>query len=362
MNPVFGRFAFSTLLVVSAILLALALAEVMLRIFAPQFDVVRHGLYQYDSERGYRLIPNLRQQANWGSMTYRIETNSRSQRDRERDTDAQLTILAIGDSHTFGSGVDQHETYPARLEASLTRQRGRRVEVINAGTPAYGWLEQRALLDQLPGTQKPDLIILQTSWNDINDNAMGNPKFLIDPGGNLIRSRGRKRPGGYGRWGMKSRTMADWQRFALKHSHVATLLIGNWYRLDYALNQERIERDIERYKWQVSRDALAAMVAQTQRLGIPMVAVLHPGTRPEYLAKRREFLDQVSELLAQNSIPVLDLAAGIAALEDAGALFIPGDEHFNRDGYRWMVTRVVEFLTAEPATRALLTPTAELSN
>ncbi|MSQ03498.1 MAG: hypothetical protein EXR71_16675 [Myxococcales bacterium] len=44
-------------------------------------------------------------------------------------------IVAIGDSTTFGWGVADNETWPARLQAELTR-RGQKVEVLNAGVPA----------------------------------------------------------------------------------------------------------------------------------------------------------------------------------------------------------------------------------
>ncbi len=46
-------------------------------------------------------------------------------------------ILALGDSTTFGWGVEDHESWPALLEARL-RAQGGAVEVLNAGVPSQG--------------------------------------------------------------------------------------------------------------------------------------------------------------------------------------------------------------------------------
>jgi hypothetical protein len=46
-------------------------------------------------------------------------------------------ILALGDSTTFGWGVEDHESWPARLQARLD-ERGLAVEVLNAGVPSQG--------------------------------------------------------------------------------------------------------------------------------------------------------------------------------------------------------------------------------
>jgi len=61
-----------------------------------------------------------------------------------------LRILAIGDSTTFGWGVEDQEAWPPRLQVELSR-RGHRVEVLNAGVPSLGIAGVAAYLERMAG-------------------------------------------------------------------------------------------------------------------------------------------------------------------------------------------------------------------
>lgn len=74
---------------------------------------------------------------------------------------ADATILAFGDSLTYGTGASRNNAYPAVLERLLDRT------VINAGIP--GEISSKGLL-RLPGLIEkyhPDLIIICHGGNDI---------------------------------------------------------------------------------------------------------------------------------------------------------------------------------------------------
>lgn len=63
-------------------------------------------------------------------------------------------VMTLGCSTTFGWGVDDAESYPARLEAILN-EGGHKVEVINGGQPGYTsfqglWLWEKALAKYAP--------------------------------------------------------------------------------------------------------------------------------------------------------------------------------------------------------------------
>jgi lysophospholipase L1-like esterase len=88
------------------------------------------------------------------------------------DASHAFRIAVVGGSTTFGSGVTDADTWPARLQAIL----GPGYAVTNYGLPGYSTAEgiiQMALL--VPETQ-PDVVILFEGWNDLHnyhDSALG---------------------------------------------------------------------------------------------------------------------------------------------------------------------------------------------
>jgi lysophospholipase L1-like esterase len=74
-------------------------------------------------------------------------------------------ILTLGDSCTFGLGVDDAQTWPAQLQQLLNAD-GDRVEVINAGVPGYSAFQGRRFLEKEGLHLAPDLVIAGFGFND----------------------------------------------------------------------------------------------------------------------------------------------------------------------------------------------------
>lgn len=76
-------------------------------------------------------------------------------------------ILVVGDSFTYGMGIDRpDERVGERLERELPARIGRPVEVVNAGLPFTHTLQHIATLERL-APLKPDLVLLLYCFNDI---------------------------------------------------------------------------------------------------------------------------------------------------------------------------------------------------
>jgi len=69
-------------------------------------------------------------------------------------------IMTMGCSTTYGWGVDDAESYPARLEARLHQDGYRATEVINAGQPGYTSFQGRWLWDTVAHRYQPDVVLL----------------------------------------------------------------------------------------------------------------------------------------------------------------------------------------------------------
>jgi len=94
------------------------------------------------------------------TRTYRLRTNSLGLRGPEVDkkTTGTSRIIAIGDSVTHGWGVSEEESYPAQLEAML-EERGKSVEVLNAGVPANNVPVMRDWCRSVGPSLAPDVIV-----------------------------------------------------------------------------------------------------------------------------------------------------------------------------------------------------------
>lgn len=137
-----------------------------------------NGVMEFDPVLFWRLKPELR--------GYRV-----AGRIREHEIDFTVTthdglraapvprgrhgfrVLALGDSCTFGVGVDDDETWPAQLER-LLRDRGVDAEVINAGVPGYTAFQGKRFLETRGIGLEPDLVIATFGFND-TDTGMPYP-------------------------------------------------------------------------------------------------------------------------------------------------------------------------------------------
>ena len=102
-----------------------------------------------------------------------VTTNSLGFRDLEFTVEkrpGELRILTVGDSFTFGSGVQLEDSWPQVLERLLGGQRAEPVEVINGGfaagshyVPGYvEWLATDGV------ARSPDVVILGLCLNDLH--------------------------------------------------------------------------------------------------------------------------------------------------------------------------------------------------
>lgn len=84
-------------------------------------------------------------------------------------------IVAIGDSHTFGLGVEEDEALPAQLERELRESGYPGTEVWNLGTPSNGMADHLGTLQERALPLKPDAILLQLTSDDSRPAARAGP-------------------------------------------------------------------------------------------------------------------------------------------------------------------------------------------
>ena len=94
-------------------------------------------------------------------FSYQARINNLGFRDRDfavRRSGAKR-VLAIGDSFTYGWGVDAKDSWPKVMEGEL-RRGGLEIEVANLGAPGAGPREYSALAERAIPLLRPDLIVV----------------------------------------------------------------------------------------------------------------------------------------------------------------------------------------------------------
>jgi lysophospholipase L1-like esterase len=102
-----------------------------------------------------------------------VRVNSLGLRDREipyEKAAGTYRVLVLGDSQTFGVGVEAEESYP-KVAERLLEAAGRKVEVINAGVPGTGTAHQLDFLERDGWRYAPDAVVVGFFYNDVGNNA-----------------------------------------------------------------------------------------------------------------------------------------------------------------------------------------------
>jgi len=163
-------FNFVLLLVV--IFLFIFFAEISVRLFT-DVEVAKKNtgnLFQFfqksdNPELGFDFIPNTE-----GYLSgKKVKINSQGLRDIDYPINKPKNtyrIAVIGDSITFGYGVDVNESYPEILEEILNSKSKINIEVLNFGVPGYTGIQEFYILENKVLKYDPDLIIIGHYLND----------------------------------------------------------------------------------------------------------------------------------------------------------------------------------------------------
>ena len=123
----------------------------------------------------WRLEPNLDNYHVVGrcwdrDVDFTMSTNALGLRDDPiPETKTRTRILALGDSITFGLGVNNGQDWPAQLEQLLNAKAGKdKYEVINGGVPGYSAFQGLRFLDKRGFDLDPDLVIACFGQNDFD--------------------------------------------------------------------------------------------------------------------------------------------------------------------------------------------------
>ena len=172
-NSLGKKIAFAVLTVSGSILLCMLAAEIIIRIFFPQQEPMRWFIS--DPGYGYLNKKNFSQDFVYSSTGYdmKVKTNSFGHRGAEPKKSAlqdegTTRILLIGDSFTFGYGVEIEDHFGTLLEKKL-RDKGHKCVVLNSGVGGWGSFQAFNYARDHFGQFRPDIVIYTFCGNDADD-------------------------------------------------------------------------------------------------------------------------------------------------------------------------------------------------
>ncbi|MGH7818975.1 MAG: SGNH/GDSL hydrolase family protein, partial [Candidatus Binatia bacterium] len=144
------RFGFAARLTLTAAgaLVAVLAIEIALRAFLPRYL----NPFEPDDTLGFRLKANFAGRYPWTA----VRTDDHRHRvSRAVTTPSAARIVFVGDSVTFGFGVDAEHTYPERFGERI----GRAGDVVNAAVPGYNLEQVLGVLRELLARERPQLVV-----------------------------------------------------------------------------------------------------------------------------------------------------------------------------------------------------------
>ena len=300
-------------------------------------------LFQPDAESAYALRPGFRGReiARGREFDTPVAIDARGLRDHRHTAPPRPLVLALGDSMTFGEGVESEQAWPAVLERALG------VRVVDGGVPGYGSPQIRGRLHQLLPALRPDLVIVALSphWDQqrcaqpfiyrhgyIVAAGYADKLHLID--GNLYLADVR--------WPVVG-TATAWTK---RYSHLARLALPALRAVAGAVARGgRAAAGDQSGDVSATAATLVGMRGDAADAGVPLLVVFLDSRGPQYEADR----DALAAALRQRNVDfvALDDLVSSAAWKP---LRYPRDGHWNAAGHRrvgeLLATRVRAMLAA----------------
>lgn len=353
------------MMAIISIIIFLAVFEITLRLFYPQpvfiinaeeaspkifetGDSIPWTLKKNASERHMNII------GEWDVM---VKTNSLGLRDGEVVENGRKKVLILGDSFTFGYGVENNETYAEVLEKKLNGS----VDVINAGyASGYSTDTEYVYLKNHGLKLKPDVVILGffigNDAADINAN-----EWDVDNKGEIKKVRSiTYYIDDYNRlrvFGLEKSWYYDYNVYLTQNSHAYTFFKNRLKHIKESFetadntiynneHDENMSISINKTK-----ELIIKMYNITNKNNASFLVLFIPSKEQVYGAKiydkKHNLLDldginiEFLDFFAKNNIKVLYL---LPYMRYEKGIFFDVDPHWNRKGHELAASIIFESL------------------
>lgn len=359
-----------TVLLSASTLFALIVAEFVLAQFFPQRTVNQYledrpPMFRADDALFMDMKPGFSGYLKEEEFRTNVSINSLGHRQHEFDPARgdEQRVLVVGDSFTFGYGVEEADGYVRVMERALNRSVSPPAQTINAGVPAW-WTDAYYLYLKTRGLAlAPDVVVLGLFMgNDIDARDARHaiwPQVDADGLPLAITSERVRIDNGHR---VRSKRRARWKIPILRNSHLFQLLYSSFKNLGRLFSPKVQASTL--YEASYSEET-QAIIAKVQKLLLAMAADAHSANARFVVAmipeRRQVYVDEAAansaldyekphrlfaEFFSDNGIPYVDLLAPMRAAAPASdeELYYLKDSHFTRAGYRVAGEAIARYL------------------
>lgn len=355
--------AIKIFLAVLSVTIMFLLTETFLRIFDKDIMV-----WRYDPILGYSFVPGVHIKRNQNKLFPGIEIKINSQGIREnfdipdKKEEKEFRILIIGDSNTFGYGVNLKDSYPKQLEVFLredekVRETNFNYRVINAGVPGRNIEELKKFVFHYALNFKPDLLILGLFINDIE------PSYFIVSGGKDVR-RPPFYPSEFNQPLIGGRILPESIKEILrKYSKIYLYFESTYSNLRFFLGLDKpndyLKKEFSDLKHLSSNDPLVIKkyeimmqdILKIQRFldlhNIKFLTIILPfRSQVEIKEASDNIQTNLTKFFKKNEIMFVDLLPNLKENKNRN-LYLPNDGHPNKLGHQIIAEVIYKFLISD---------------
>jgi len=302
------------LFALTPLVVVLVVVEVICRLL-PDSDMgkTRAGLVVPDPDLMWTLKP---------TTDSSFATNELGFRDTPYRADADVKILLLGDSVSWGDGVgDVKLCYPYLLEQHLAATNApRSYEVVNSGVPGYSTFQEAQYLQKKGLDLQPNLVVLQVCLNDVVERYLR----LAQYGGDNVFLGIDTREGIPGAFGFAMRNCKSFEllmRYLQRRSRRREA-----YDVE-KLAQDQLSPELEE-AWENALEEIETIRRVTEQNRIPLLLVIAPYQfQMADPGRRSQPQQRLVKYARSKGIPYVDLLPGF--VEFARDRGLVGTQLFN---------------------------------
>jgi hypothetical protein len=255
--------------------------------------------------------------------------------------------LALGDSFTFGAGVNQEATWVAQL-AAFAKQ-----DVINLGVPGYGPNQYTRAFEKYGVAIRPRIVFYSLYSNDLGD-CIRFEQWLNGRSRRMTVKRYlRENSVSYNLFN-KLTNLGEREPRYLEVANVGVKLFPTKLKDPYELGKNKFGTG-----WALAIHQIEKAHEHSKRIGAKFVLLYFPSKEevywdhvkaaaqrfPSFEEWRDRLRTNVAEFCASRAVLCLDLSPALRARGSKGArLYYPIDIHWNETGHRVVAEEIYKFL------------------